>query len=87
MLQENDGNDFEITAEELAGIEFIPTAQRMQTVSHGGMVKGKNAIKIIGQNFSEKEPSQIQKNDIPLGYNKTPKRYFRKKRKYAKINK
>lgn len=35
-----DGNDFEITAEELAGIEFIPTAQRMQTVSHGGMVKG-----------------------------------------------
>lgn len=41
MLQENDGNDFEITAEELAGIEFIPTAQRMQTVSHGGMVKGK----------------------------------------------
>lgn len=34
-------NDFEITAEELAGIEFVPTAQRMQTVSHGGMVKGK----------------------------------------------
>ena len=33
-------NDFEITAEELAGIEFIPTAQRMQTVSHGGTVKG-----------------------------------------------
>ncbi len=33
-------NDFEITAEELAGIEFVPTAQRMQTVSHGGMVKG-----------------------------------------------
>ena len=33
-------NDFEITAEELAGIEFVPTAQRMQTVSHGGIVKG-----------------------------------------------
>lgn len=33
-------NDFEITVEELAGIEFVPTAQRMQTVSHGGMVKG-----------------------------------------------
>lgn len=37
---END-NDFEITAEELAGIEFIPTAQRMQSVNHGGLVKGK----------------------------------------------
>ena len=35
-----DGNDFEITAEELAGIEFVPTAQRMQTVAHGGTVKG-----------------------------------------------
>lgn len=35
-----DTNDFEITAEELAGIEFVPTAQRMQTVSHGGIVKG-----------------------------------------------
>ncbi len=33
-------NDFDITAEELAGIEFVPTAQRMQTVSQG-MVKGK----------------------------------------------
>ncbi len=38
-----DDNDFEITAEELAGIEFVPTAQRMQTVSHGGTVK-KNKI-------------------------------------------
>lgn len=36
----SDGNDIEITAEELAGIEFVPTAQRMQTVSHGGIVKG-----------------------------------------------
>lgn len=35
-----DKNDFEITAEELAGIEFVPTAQRMQTVAHGGVVKG-----------------------------------------------
>lgn len=26
------GNDFEITAEELAGIEFVPTAQRMQAL-------------------------------------------------------
>jgi hypothetical protein len=33
-------NDFEITAEELAGIEYVPTAQRMQTVNHGGTVKG-----------------------------------------------
>ncbi len=36
-----DVNDFEITAEELAGIEFVPTTQRMQTVAHGGVVKGK----------------------------------------------
>jgi hypothetical protein len=34
-------NDFEITAEELAGIEFIPTAQRMQSMAPGGFVKGK----------------------------------------------
>ena len=27
-----DGNDFEITAEELEGIEFVPTANRMQTM-------------------------------------------------------
>ncbi len=38
--EKTDDNDFEITAEELDGIEFIPTAQRMQTVSHSGMVKG-----------------------------------------------
>lgn len=36
-----DDNDFEITAEELAGIEFVPTAQRMQTLAHGGTVPGK----------------------------------------------
>lgn len=40
LEKKTDENDFEITAEELAGIEFVPTAQRMQTVSHGGMVKG-----------------------------------------------
>lgn len=39
--QTADGNDFEITAEELAGIEFVPTAQRMQTVAHGGLIKGR----------------------------------------------
>lgn len=33
-------NDFEITADELAGIEFIPTSNRMQNVSHGETVKG-----------------------------------------------
>ena len=33
-------NDFEITAEELAGIEFVPTAQRMQSVSRAGGTKG-----------------------------------------------
>ena len=40
VMEKPDGNDFEITAEELAGIEFVPTAQRMQTVAHGGTVKG-----------------------------------------------
>ncbi|GHU57317.1 hypothetical protein AGMMS49975_22650 [Clostridia bacterium] len=34
------GNDFDITAEELAGIEFVPSVNRMQTVSRGGLVKG-----------------------------------------------
>ncbi len=38
--KEENGNDFDITAEELAGIEFVPTADRMQTVSHGATVKG-----------------------------------------------
>lgn len=40
VVEKSEGNDFEITAEELAGIEFVPTAQRMQTVSHCGTVKG-----------------------------------------------
>lgn len=39
-LAKPDGNDFDITPEELAGIEYVPTAQRMQTVSHNGTVKG-----------------------------------------------
>jgi ubiquitin-protein ligase len=40
FIEKPNENDFEITAEELAGIEFIPSANRMQTVSHGGLVKG-----------------------------------------------
>ncbi len=32
-------NDFDITPEELAGIEFVPTAQRMQTIDKNGLVK------------------------------------------------
>lgn len=40
VTEKADENDFEITAEELVGIEFVPTAQRMQTVAHGGVVKG-----------------------------------------------
>ncbi len=40
VAESDDGNDFEITAEELIGIEFVPTAQRMQSVAHGGVVKG-----------------------------------------------
>jgi len=39
-----DGNDFEITAEELEGIEFVPSAQRMHTVAAGGLVKGGGGI-------------------------------------------
>lgn len=33
-------NDFDITAEELEGIEYVPTSERMQKVPHGGTVKG-----------------------------------------------
>lgn len=43
------GNDFEITAEELEGIEFIPTAQRMQTVARGGTAKVKVNFKTVLQ--------------------------------------
>lgn len=36
------GNDFDITAEDLKDVVYIPSAQRMQTSSaHGGIVKGK----------------------------------------------
>ena len=42
-----DENDFEITAEELEGITYVPSAQRMQTVAHGGTVKGKINFKTI----------------------------------------
>ncbi len=36
------GNDFDITPDELAGIEFIPTAQRMQSVRTAGSKSGVN---------------------------------------------
>jgi MFS family permease len=36
-----DVNDFEITADELAGIQFVPTAQRMQNISNANMPVGK----------------------------------------------
>ena len=36
-----DEDDFEITAEELAGIEFVPTATRMQGSQYGATAKGK----------------------------------------------
>lgn len=36
MKKEEEGNDFDITAEELQGIEFVPASQRMQGVSVGG---------------------------------------------------
>lgn len=42
-------NDFEITAEELDGIEFVPVAQRMQTVDHGGTTKVKINFKTVLQ--------------------------------------
>ena len=35
------GNDFDITVEDLDGIEFVPTAQRMQTMSQIDTVKGR----------------------------------------------
>lgn len=49
VIEKTDANDFEITAEELAGIEFVPTAQRMQTVSHGGTTKVKVNFKTVLQ--------------------------------------
>ncbi len=38
--QMQDDIDFEITAEELRGVTFVPVEQRMQTVTHGGTIKG-----------------------------------------------
>ncbi|WP_318504155.1 ubiquitin-conjugating enzyme E2 [Bacillus sp. T3] len=35
------GNDFDIIADDLVGIEFVPTVQRMQSLQHGGVVKGR----------------------------------------------
>ncbi len=43
----DDGNDFEITAEELEGIVFVPTAQRMQTMQQtvkGGKINFKTIL-------------------------------------------
>lgn len=46
--EKSDGNDFEITAEELEGVEFIPTVQRMQSSAlPNGTVKGKINIKTV----------------------------------------
>lgn len=36
VKKEEEGNDFDITAEELEGIEFVPTAQKMHGVSAAG---------------------------------------------------
>lgn len=48
IIEKDDANDFEITAEELAGIEFVPTAQRMQgSVSSGKSRGGKVNFKTI----------------------------------------
>lgn len=44
----NNINDFEITAEELADVEFIPTVERMQTsASPNGTVKAKVNVKTV----------------------------------------
>ena len=48
-VKKADENDFEITAEELAGIEFVPTAQRMQAVSSSGTTKVKVNFKTVLQ--------------------------------------
>ncbi len=41
LVKEESQNDFDITAEDLAGVEFIPSAQRMQAVRNDAVVKGK----------------------------------------------
>lgn len=40
VLEKDDENDFDITAEELEGIEFVPTAVRMQGSQYGATAKG-----------------------------------------------
>lgn len=45
--QSDDGNDFEITAEELQGIEFVPTSQRMAAIRRSDNAKGKVNLKTI----------------------------------------
>ena len=40
VLGKDDENDFDITAEELVGIEFVPTAVRMQGSQYGATAKG-----------------------------------------------
>ena len=40
VIEKDDGNDFDITAEELVGIEFVPTAVRMQGSQYGATAKG-----------------------------------------------
>ncbi len=40
VLEKDDKNDFDITAEELEGIEFVPTAVRMQGSQYGATAKG-----------------------------------------------
>lgn len=40
VLEKDDENDFDITAEELVGIEFVPTAVRMQGSQYGATAKG-----------------------------------------------
>lgn len=47
MMAANPVNDFEITAEELEGIEFISTEQRMQGVAAGTVVKSRINFKTI----------------------------------------
>lgn len=40
VVEKDDENDFDITVEELEGIEFIPTAARMQGSQYGATAKG-----------------------------------------------
>lgn len=40
VMEKDDENDFDITSEELAGIEFVPTATRMQESQYGATAKG-----------------------------------------------